>query len=126
LADPFLGFALPFYAGCPNASEYFPAGSFVPIDPRDFEGALAIIRSVIENDEYEKRLPAILEARQLILEEYNLFAVLSREIERLHQTGEIKSAQILCRKAFWRKHPLARLHCVAEKTLRTIKGYLRR
>ncbi len=126
MADPFLGFALPFYAGCPNASDYFPNGSFVPIDPRDFEGSLATIRSVIENDEYEKRLPAILEARQLILEEYNLFAVLSREIERLHHAGESNSSKILCRQAFWRKYPLARLHCVAEKTLRAIKGYLRR
>jgi hypothetical protein len=126
LADPFLGFALPFYAGCPNAADYFPKDSFVALDPRDFEGSLATIKQVIKNNEYEKRLPAILEARRLVLEKYNLFAVLSREIERLHQTGEIKPAQVLCRKAFWRKYPLARLHCVAEKTLRMAKGYFRR
>jgi hypothetical protein len=126
LADAFLGFALPFYAGCPNASDYFPAESFVPIDLRDFEGSRETIRRVIQNEEYEKRLPAIREARRMVLEEYNLFAVLAREIERLHQTLEIKPTIIFSRKAFWRKNPLARLYCLTEKTLRTIKGYLQR
>ena len=32
LADPFLGLAVPFYAGCPNAADYFPPESFVPLD----------------------------------------------------------------------------------------------
>tara|TARA_B100001123_G_scaffold410908_1_gene506559 strand:+ start:220 stop:1290 length:1071 start_codon:yes stop_codon:yes gene_type:complete len=127
LADPFLGFALPFYAGCPNAKDYFPEDSFVPIDPRDLERSLETIRRVIENDEYEKRLPAIREARRMVLEKYNLFAVLSREIERLHQTKrEPGNFRILCRKALWKKKPLARLHCLAEKTLRMAKGYFRR
>ncbi len=125
MADPFLGFALPFYAGCPNARDYFPEDSFVPIDPLDFESSRATIRSVIENDEYEKRLPAITEARRLVLEEYNLFAVLAREIERLHQTvRESGNFRILCRKALWKERPLARLHCIAEKSWRLLKGYL--
>jgi hypothetical protein len=32
LADPFLGLALPFYYGCPNAADYFLPDSFISID----------------------------------------------------------------------------------------------
>lgn len=84
LADSLLGMTLPFYAGCPNAADYFPAESFIPIDMKDPAGAARIIRQAILNKEYEKRLPAIIEARRRVLFEYNLFAVLSREIEKRH------------------------------------------
>ena len=84
LSDVFLGAALPFYCGCPDAAEYFPAESFIPIDIEDVEGAAAIIQQAIRNNEYEKRLPHILEARRRVLEEYNTFAVLSRAIEQRH------------------------------------------
>lgn len=87
LADAFLGLALPFYCGCPNAKNYFPAESFIPIDLKDPQGAARIIRDAISNNEYEKRLPAIIEARRRVLFEYNFFAVISREIEKLHASG---------------------------------------
>jgi hypothetical protein len=84
LADSFLGLTLPFYHGCPNAADYFPPGSFIPIDIHDVEGSATIIRRTIQNREYEKRLPAIQEARRLVMEKYNLFAVLADLIERRH------------------------------------------
>lgn len=84
LSDLFLGLTLPFYAGCPNASDYFPADSFIPIDLNDPEGARRIIREAISNNEYEKRLPAIIEARRRVLFEHNYFALISREIEKRH------------------------------------------
>lgn len=84
LSDAFLGLTLPFYAGCPNAAEYFPEESFIPIDMKDPAGAARIIQQAIKNNEYEKRLPAINEARRRILFEHNLFAVVSREIEKRH------------------------------------------
>ncbi len=84
LADSFLACTLPFYFGCPNADEYFPKESFIPIDIFDPPGAARIIRSAIDSGEYEKRLPLILEARRRVLYEYNLFAVLSKLIEQRH------------------------------------------
>jgi len=84
LADAFLGLTLPFYYGCPNATDYFPADSFIPIDIRDPEKARRIISEAIANDEYTRRLPAITEARRRVLHDYNLFAVLAREISRRH------------------------------------------
>jgi hypothetical protein len=86
LPDAFLGYTLPFYHGCPNAADYFPTESFIPIDINDFDRTVAIIRSTLANNEYHDRLPYIIEARRRVLEEYNLFAVLEREITRRDST----------------------------------------
>ncbi len=88
LADAFLGLALPFYCGCPNASDYFPADSFIPIDIEDPEGTARLIRHAIANDEYTRRLPAIIEARRRVLYEYNLFAVMASQIEPRHAISQ--------------------------------------
>lgn len=84
LSDAFLGLTLPFYAGCHNAADYFPPDSFIPIDMKNPAGAARIIRKAISNNEYEKRLPAIMEARRRVLFEHNFFALVSREIEKRH------------------------------------------
>lgn len=123
LADPFLGLALPFYYGCPNAEDYFPSGSFIRIDIREPEAALATMRAAISGNEYEKRLPALKEARRRVLYEYNLFAVLAREILRLHspraraETG----AAILSRRALRLSSPRVALADVYGK----LRGRLR-
>ncbi len=111
LADPFLGLALPFYYGCPNAEAYFPEGSIIRIDIRDPEGALATIRRAIADNEYEKRLPALIEARRRVMFEYNLFAVASREIARLHRAGAQTEAgaAILSRRALRLSSPAVAL-----------------
>lgn len=112
LADPFLGFTLPFYHGCPNAAEYFPPESFIPIDIGDFDGALATIVRAIENHEYEKRLPSIVEARRRVLEEYNFFAVVACEIAKRHapRSAGTVPATLYSRHGLRKKHPLLRLH----------------
>lgn len=104
LTDSYLAGCLPFYCGAPNAAAYFPPESFIPIDIRHTDTAIARIRQAIENDEYTKRLSAVMEAKRITLEEQNLFAVLSREIERL-DTGQRggESDFILNRKVIRRK-----------------------
>lgn len=89
LADAFLGQALPFYCGCPNLADYFPVDSYIAIDLKDPEGAARIIRAAIANNEYEKRLPAILEARRRVLYVHNFFALVAREIEKRHDPNRI-------------------------------------
>jgi hypothetical protein len=128
LSDPFLGYCLPFYFGCPNAGEYFPPESFIPIDIRDVDGALRTIKAAIEQGEYEKRLPAIIEARRRVLEEYNYFAVLAREIEARHQPRErsAKPMVILSRHQIRKRHPLLGLHHLLEKGNNRLRHWLRR
>ena len=80
LADPFLGEAVPLYVGCPNAADYFPEESFIPLDINDIEGAVKIINNLTVED-YQRRLPYVLEAKRRVMHEYNLFAELSQIIE---------------------------------------------
>ena len=74
ISDPILGLCLTFYAGDPKLGEYLPPESFIPIPLDNPPETLRIIREAIDNNEYEKRLPAIREARRLIVTKYNMFA----------------------------------------------------
>ncbi|MEZ5844930.1 MAG: glycosyltransferase family 10 [Hyphomicrobiaceae bacterium] len=108
LTDPFLGYALPFYAGAPNATDYFPPESFVAIDMFDVESAARAIRKAIDDGLYEQRLPAIRAARRLVLERYGYFQMLARHIARLDDpTLDAKPGDtILSRRAARRARPL--------------------
>jgi Glycosyltransferase family 10 (fucosyltransferase) C-term len=107
LSDVFLAAALPFYCGCPNAGDYFPEESFVPIDIRNVEQVRETIERAIRDHEYEKRLPSIMEARRRVLEQYNLFAVLAREIESRtgDSAGLTQNGRILSRRLLRKRHP---------------------
>jgi hypothetical protein len=101
LADAFLGAALPFYVGCPNVAEYFPAESVVALPIDDAERSAAIIRETMRRDLYQTRRAAILEARRRVLEQYNLFAVIARLIEQHHDptARPVAHAEMLSRHA---------------------------
>lgn len=81
LADAFLAECLPFYGGHNSISQYFPEDSYILIPANNPQKAAEIIEQAITNNEYEKRLPAIREARRLILEKYNFWALTSAIIE---------------------------------------------
>lgn len=84
LADAFLGACLPFYYGCPNAEDYFPPESFVRIDIDDVEGTAETIQRAIRDKLWERRLPAILEARRRVLEQYGTIATIVRLVNARH------------------------------------------
>ena len=117
LADPFLGMALPFYFGAPNANDYFPEESFIPIDIFNFDRSLETIQKAIENDEYTKRFSAIREARRLILEKYNTFAVLSELITERHTSSKptLPDFHIYTRQAL-RRNPVKAVRAGLEKS----------
>lgn len=119
LADPFLGLCLPFYAGCPNAADYFPAESFIALDIHDVEGSIQRIRAAMSAGEYEKRLPALQEARRRVLEEYSLMAVLAREIQARHDSAASDRGAILhSRHGLRRARPWTMLSLLLERLLR--------
>ena len=92
LSDSFLGYCLPFYFGCPNAATYFPEESFIPIDIDDPRSAADTIRAAMASGEYERRLPAIVEARRRVIEEYNLANVVGDMITRVAGSGPARPA----------------------------------
>lgn len=127
LADPFLGCSLPFYFGCPNAADYFPPESFIPIDINDIDGASETIRRAIRDGEYEKRLPYILEARRLVLEQYNLFAVLSREIAaRMDSVPSQEGGELLSRKLLRQRYPRVAMADFIEKCRMKVSHAMKR
>lgn len=118
LTDAFLGRCLPFYAGAPNAADYFPADSFVPIDIRDPEGAARIIHAAITADAWAQRLEAIDEARRRTLEEHHVFAVIARIIEQSASSTPAPAqarSTILSRHAWRKTHPIGALVHMGEK-----------
>ena len=117
LSDAFLGYTLPFYYGCPNAADYFPPESFIPIDIDDIEATRKTIVDAINNNEYEKRLPYIEEARRRVLDEYNIFAVVCRVANQYHSTTELKDkpVTIYSRRALRKKHPIIAIADIAGK-----------
>lgn len=127
LPDAFLGYTLPFYHGCPNAADYFPAESFIPINFQDFEKTLDVIKSTLANNEYEDRLPYIIEARRRVLEEHNLFAVLEREIRRQEAmiTQNTPNGVIMNRQTLRIKKPLAGIRSLAEKAITKTRHKIR-
>src|SRR5262249_40250739 len=82
IADVFLGNAFPFYWGGPGLEKYFPAGSFEYLDPSDAKASAEQIVRAIAERRWEERLPLIQEARQRVLNEYNLL----NEIWKVIQT----------------------------------------
>ena len=112
LPDAFLGFTLPFYHGCPNASDYFPSESFIPINIYDLEKTSEIIRSTLANNEYHDRLPYIIEARRRVLQEHNLFVVLEREIVKRDRSigTSPPGGLIMGRQTLKFRKPLSGLH----------------
>jgi hypothetical protein len=123
LSDPFLGCALPFYIGAPNAAEYFPRDSFIPLDLADVAGSAKIIRRAIDDNLYEKRLPAILEARRRVLQVHGLFPLIVRNIRGLHvEEPSVPGERIMSRRmARWH----APLSSLADLALRGRARYLK-
>jgi glycosyl transferase family 10 (putative fucosyltransferase) len=83
LMDCFVCLTLPLYYGSPEIHKYFPARSFVTIEPGDPHAAEKI-RDVIASELWKEREDALQEAKWLVLYKYNMFSQVSRlMLERL-------------------------------------------
>ena len=117
LADPILGLALPIYAGCPNISDYFPENSYVSINLDDYEASIETVMQVLQDDSYTARLPALLEARRLLLEKYNFFAVVSAIAAQRHQHGTGPREPLFSRRAALTRSPPGILKYLTRKAV---------
>jgi hypothetical protein len=83
LADPFLGWSLPLFAGARAALDDFPEGSMIYLDLKDPAACIDQVERILAENPYESRLPAIAAAREKLLHEHNFFALICRELEAL-------------------------------------------
>jgi len=105
LTDAFLGRCLPFYAGAPNAADYFPKESFIAIDIRDPAGAAARIRRALRGAEWARPRAQIEGARRRVLEEHHVFAVLCRIIagNRGDEDSRVERGESIVGRHAWRR-----------------------
>lgn len=77
LGDAFLGYAYPIYYGCPNITDYFSPESLKTIDIENFDQTVAVLKNLILDDKYADYLPAIIDARNKVLDDYNIFQLMA-------------------------------------------------
>ena len=70
--DCFVTLTMPIFFGTPHLGRFFPEGSFVRLDPDDPD-VFERLRAVVASDRWRTGRPALLAARRLVLERYNLF-----------------------------------------------------
>jgi hypothetical protein len=76
--DCILAGTVPLYYGAPDIADYFPNESFIALPIHDMPKCLSILSELSEHD-YSARVPALLEARDLIRNRYSVGAlILSR------------------------------------------------
>jgi hypothetical protein len=80
LMDCFVAETMPLYYGSNIIERFFPPEAMVIIDPADPD-IFAKIDDVVRSDLWLKRKDAIMEAKRLVLEEYNIFARLAKFVK---------------------------------------------
>jgi|TARA_R100000081_G_C4820523_1_gene179482 hypothetical protein len=75
LTDAILYYTVPIYWGGCDLSKFFPEGSYIAMDIEK-AGEVERICDLVANDNYEERIPALEEARDLILNKYNVWPML--------------------------------------------------
>jgi hypothetical protein len=113
LADCFLAWTVPLYYGCTNIERYFPSDALIRIDIRKHGKCLEYIRDVVKNDDRERRLPALEEARHLVLTKYQLFPYMAQLIRGLPDKRTERENIII---PAYRRTPGARIRRVGFKT----------
>lgn len=87
LTDAFMAYSYPIYGGCPNIYSYFDRDALIAIDPGRIAESIAIIANALDTKPSAAQELARENARHKILDEYNLFSVLSRRVHELASTG---------------------------------------
>lgn len=88
IADCFLSWTMPIYSGCTNIEDYFPKEAFIKIDIDDPDVSLQI-NDIIKSDRWKQNLDAIAHARELILNQHQLFPFVTRLIHQDQQNSTI-------------------------------------
>jgi len=73
---------VPLYYGAPNVADIYSPESFIGLDfTGPIEQTVEQIRDVYENDDYEARLPHVLQAKEDYYTKYNIFPFLQQLID---------------------------------------------
>ena len=85
LFDSLLSLTYPIYWGAPNAGEFFPSDSYAPINIKDLNGSIAVIEKILDEDNYQRVLPSLRTAKNLVLTDYMFLNRIGEITDRLIQ-----------------------------------------
>lgn len=101
LADSYIGGAYPIYYGCKNVEKYFDKDALTVIDIHDVEQSIKQIEAVINSKTYENKFNAIIKAKNQVLDEYNLFAMLAKLMDQMNPNADKKEVVIKADTSFF-------------------------
>lgn len=79
MIDPMLCWTTPIYWGCSKIDKYFPKGSYIQI--KDLKPGIGQeVSTIIQSDFHEQNKEALAEARDLILNKYNLIPTIKEAL----------------------------------------------
>ena len=97
LYDSYLGLSMPIYSGSSNVNKYFSDKSLIKIDINNFEKSIEIIEKAFNENLYEKNYKYIVESKNKVCNELNLFyrlSVIAKEIDKNEEKGTKKKVTI--------------------------------
>ncbi|AAV46494.1 unknown [Haloarcula marismortui ATCC 43049] len=80
ISDALLAWTMPIYWGCTNLSDFLPEDSYIRIDIED-PSAPKKISDIVQSNIREKNIDAIAEARERILDRYQVWPTVQNAIE---------------------------------------------
>jgi hypothetical protein len=76
-----LSWTVPIFWCGQELTKYFPEGSFIQFDLRKGDSEIERLIDIIENDDFEKRIPLLKEARENVLNKYNFWPTIKNVID---------------------------------------------
>lgn len=98
LTDALLARCLPIYVGCPNAGQYLPHNSFIPIGLGNLNQSVEQVRSIVQSDCYAAHVSAIEVARKRVLNELNVFDVMANVLDGMVGVGPARALTLVPQK----------------------------
>lgn len=91
IVDCYLSYTMPIYFGCNSIDNFFPKNSYIQLDPNDKHSDL-FLKEIVQSNKWQENLNEIEIARQLVLDEYQLFPFLYNQIKALESiNGKYKT-----------------------------------
>lgn len=82
IMDCYLSYTMPIYYGCSKIDDFFPKNSYIQLDPKDKHIDL-FLKEIVQSNSWEENIEAIVEARNRVLNQYQLFPFLHHHISQL-------------------------------------------
>jgi len=122
LYDSFLGLSFPIYYGAPNINHIFDKNSLISIDINDIKSSIKSIENAIESNLYEENFNHLLNSKNKVLSDFNIFYRLNKLVEEniSKKSSSFERKIIHSSNYFWKKNVSRR-----KKIKRVIKRKLR-